>query len=121
MARSYGAFQGITAPEARAWNLANTPPDSAERITWVEDLPTPLQRGSLAGLSSLESLDDFLQLLPNEPPSVTKKVPLPALWPLRQCQPVAPPGSRASHRACRLGVVLVAENGPPYRAASWHR
>jgi hypothetical protein len=33
---------------------------------------------------------------------------------------LAPPGSHYTHRVIRLAVRLVAEDGLPYRAASWH-
>jgi hypothetical protein len=33
---------------------------------------------------------------------------------------LAPPGSHSTHRVIRLAVRLVAEDGLPYRAASWH-
>jgi hypothetical protein len=33
---------------------------------------------------------------------------------------LAPPGSHYTHRVIRLAVRLVAEDGLPYRTASWH-
>jgi hypothetical protein len=113
-------------------------PDSTEGITRVADLPTPLQecrsrsyrrrpcprcgrpcpRHSL-GLRTLHEVGSLRRGRPRQ---------LRVAYAKHRCRPcglffsadlsdLAPPGS---HRVIRLAVRLVAEDGLPYRAASWH-
>jgi hypothetical protein len=116
-------------------------PDSTAGITRVEDLPTPLLRrrsrnyrrrlcprcGRSCPRHSLghRTLHDLGSLRHDWPRQ------LQVAYSKHRCRPcglhfsanlsdLAPPGSHYTHRVIGLAVRLVAEDGLPYRAASWH-
>jgi hypothetical protein len=116
-------------------------PDPTEGITRVEDLPTPLQEGRSRsyrrrpcprcgrpcprhslGHRTLHEVGSRRRDRPRQ---------LCVAYSKHRCRPcglffsaglsdLAPPGSHYTHRVIRLAVRLVAEDGLPYRAASWH-
>jgi hypothetical protein len=116
-------------------------PDPTEGLTRVEDLPTPLLEhrsrnhrrrpcprcGRSCPRHSLGSrtLHDLGSLRRDRPRQLRVR------YSKHRCRPcgllfsadlsdLAPPGSHYSHRVIALAVRLVAEDGLPYRAASWH-
>jgi hypothetical protein len=115
--------------------------DSTAGITRVEDLPTPLPahhartyrrrpcprcgrpcpRHSL-GQRTLHDLGSLRHGRPRQLQvaySKHRRRPC-GLHFSADLSDLAPPGSHYTHRVIRLAVRLVAEDGLPYRAASWH-
>jgi hypothetical protein len=116
-------------------------PDTTEGITRVEDLPAPLQEGRSRdyrrrpcprcgrscprhsrGRRTLHEVGSLRRDRPRQ---------LCVAYSKHRCRScgvcfsaglsdLAPPGSHYTHRVIRLAVRLVAEDGLPYRAASWH-
>jgi hypothetical protein len=116
-------------------------PDSTEGSTRAEDLPPPLQEcrsrsyrrrpcprcGRPCPRHGLghRTRHDVGSPRRDRPRQLT------VAYPKHHCRPcglffsagmadLAPPGSHYTHRVIRLAVRLVAEDGLPYRAASWH-
>jgi hypothetical protein len=116
-------------------------PDPTEGITRVEDLPTPLLEhrsrnhrrrpcprcGRSCPRHSLGSrtLHDIGSLRRDRPRQLRVAY---SKHRCRSCgllfsadlSDLAPPGGHYTHRVIGLAVRLVAEDGLPYRAASWH-
>jgi hypothetical protein len=116
-------------------------PDHTEGITRVEDLPTPLviprsrnyprrpcpscgrscYRDNL-GHRVLHDLGSLLRDRPRDLQVVCSRHRCSScrLYFSADLSDLAPPGSRYTHRVISLAVRLVAEDGLPYRLASWH-
>jgi hypothetical protein len=116
-------------------------PDSTEGITRVEDLPKSLvyqrsrsyrrrpcpscRRSCYRDGQGQRTLHDLGCLLRDRPRQLCVAY---SKHRCRSCglffsadlSDLAPPGSHYTHRVIRLAVRLVAEDGLPYRAASWH-